>query len=267
MSDKNSNQNTTNKIALANIDLPDSVDHAIENVSTPLTKNVGQTFGDLWYLVFGGISQAAEKRKLKYSADLTAFKNELDEKINQIPDDKRVEPNMQTVCPALENSKYCVESEELRTMFANLISRSMNKDYLSSIHPSFADILKQMSPLDAQNLLLFKDKFSIPICDIHLTLDGQRGYSCLFKNFFIANKEQDDFDLQAQSISSLIHFGLVAIPALETFTNKDYLKDFENHYFFQGFKIYLPEQIGKITLSEHKVDITPLGQAFIKACL
>ena len=29
---------------------------------THLSKNIGQTFGDIWYLVFGSISQAADKK-------------------------------------------------------------------------------------------------------------------------------------------------------------------------------------------------------------
>lgn len=135
--------NNTNQTSLINVELPSSIDHAVENLTKPITTNIGQTFGDLWFLVFGGISQAAENRKLKYANDLENFKEEVESKINEIPEEKRVEPNLQTVAPALENSKYCVESEQLRTMFANLISRSMNKVYSQYIHPSFADILKK----------------------------------------------------------------------------------------------------------------------------
>lgn len=62
---------TTNKIGLINLpDMPDSVDNALNNLSDLPTKNIGQTFGDLWYLVFGGISHAADKRRLRYSVDL-----------------------------------------------------------------------------------------------------------------------------------------------------------------------------------------------------
>lgn len=106
------------------------------------------------FLVFGGISQLAEKRKMKYAIELDKFKKELEEKIEQIPQEKHVEANMQTVGPTLENSKYCMESEEIRKAFANLVSRSLHQDYSKYIHPSFADMLKQMRSGETGNLLL-----------------------------------------------------------------------------------------------------------------
>jgi len=262
-----SENSTTNKNALVNVELPEFVDKAGENLTTPVTTNIGQTFGDLWFLVFGGISQSAAKRKLKYAVELEAFKSEVESKIDAIPEEKRIEPNMQTVGPALENSKYCVESEEIRTAFANLISRSMNQDYSQYVHPSFADILKQMSPLDAQNLVLFKDKRSYPICDIHYQKDGVSGYTVVFSNLFIANDKQSNFELQAQSISSLIRFGLVEIPAYASLTDKSSYDSFEINPLYNLMKSMIPHQVRKAVLNKKKIDMTPLGEAFIRACL
>ena len=132
------------------IDLvPDSVDNAVKNITNKPTQNIGTTLADIWYLVFGGISQAAEKRKLKYSYALQEFEKELKDKISKIPKDKLIEPDIQIVAPALESAKYCVEKEELRHLFSNLISSSMNTEYCDFIHPSFPLILKQLSVFDA----------------------------------------------------------------------------------------------------------------------
>ena len=57
---------------------------------------------------------------------LENYNRELHEKIEAIPNEKRVEPDIQIVAPALEASKYCVEKEELREMFVNLIASSMS---------------------------------------------------------------------------------------------------------------------------------------------
>ena len=259
--------NTSNKNSLVNVELPDFVDQAGENLTKSLTTNAGQTFGDIWFLVFGGISQLAEKRKFKYAVELDKFKKELEEKIDEIPEEKRVEPNMQTVGPALENSKYCVESEEIRKAFANLISRSLNQDYSEYIHPSFADMLKQMSPLDAQNLILFKTQKSHPICDIHCKQNDLSGYKVIFSNLFLANSEQTNYDLQTQSISSLVRFGLVNIPENSSLANQELYNEFETNALYLSLKEEIPEEFGKITLKKKNVDITPLGEMFIKACL
>lgn len=262
-----SDNNTTNKNSLINIELPDFVDHAGENLTKQVTTNAGQTFGDIWFLVFGGISQLAEKRKLKYAAELDRFRKELEEKIEQIPQEKRVEANMQTVGPALENSKYCMETEEIRQAFANLISRSLHQDYSKYIHPSFADMLKQMSPIDAQNLMIFKEQKSYPICDIHYTKKGSQGYSVIFNNLFLANTVQTNYDLQTQSISSLIRFGLVDIPEFSSLANQTLYDEFETNAMFLSMKMGIPEEVGTVTLKKKKIDITPLGEMFIKACL
>lgn len=262
-----SEDNGTTKKSLINLELPDFVDKAGENLTAPVTTNAGQTFGDICFLVFGGISHLAEKRKLKYAVELEKFKKELDEKINTIPEEKRIEPNMQTVGPALENSKYCVESEEIRKAFANLISRSMNQDYFQYVHPSFADMLKQMSPLDAQNLLLFKMKKSYPICDVHYEKHDSPGYRTIFHDLFIANCQQDNYELQAQSISSLLRFGLVNIPATSSLADSTLYDEFETNPIYLALKAGIPEEIGKVTLKRKKIDITLLGEAFIRACL
>lgn len=259
-------ENDTNN-GLLSVNLPEFVNNAGENLTKPVTINAGQTFGDIWFLVFGGISQLAEKRKLAYAIELEKFKKELEEQINAIPEEKRVEANMQTVGPALENSKYCVESEEIRKAFANLIARSMNQDYSQYVHPSFADMLKQMSPLDAQNLLLFKKQKTYPICDIHYQKNDSSGYNVIFSNLFISNSNQTNYELQKQSISSLMRLGLVEIPGFTSLVNQSLYNDFETNPMYLSLKNGIPEEIGKITLKKKSIDITPLGETFIRACL
>lgn len=145
------------------IDLvPDSVDNAVKNITDKPTQNIGTTLADIWYLVFGSISQAAEKRKLKYAYALQEFEKELKEKISKIPEDKLVEPDIQVIAQALDAAKYCADKEELRRMYSNLISSSLNLDTIDYVHPSFANIIKQLSPQDAKLL----QRFSIRLCFI-----------------------------------------------------------------------------------------------------
>ena len=62
-----------------------------------LTKAIGSTVSDIWFLVFGGIGHLAEKRKLRYAVELENYNRELHEKIEAIPNEKRVEPDIQIV--------------------------------------------------------------------------------------------------------------------------------------------------------------------------
>lgn len=135
--------------------LTEPIANSAKNITDKPTQNIGTTLADIWYLVFGGISQTAEKRKLKYSYALQEFENELKEKINNIPTEKIVEPDIQLVAKALEEAKYCMDKEELRNMFSSLISSSMNKDI--NVSPIIINIVSNLSHLDAKILNYYFD--------------------------------------------------------------------------------------------------------------
>lgn len=59
---------------------------------------------------------------------------------------------------ALESAKYCIEKDELRKMFIDLISSLLNSDYNNYLHPSFPQILKQLSPFDARLIQMIYKK-------------------------------------------------------------------------------------------------------------
>ncbi len=190
------------------MNLPNSIDKAISNITDPLTRNMGQTFGDIWYLVFGAVSHVADKREMRYSIDLEKYQSELSDAINSIPDDKRIEPTIHVTAQALENSKYCISSAILRKMFVNLISGTMNADLEPHIHPSFPEILKQLSKTDALVLQLLKQHTDLPIANIGIYTDEKR-YSIISPNVcpFVPN----DISVSqcSISISSLERAGIV----------------------------------------------------------
>lgn len=183
-------------ITLLNAEMPESVDKALTNLTEQPTKAVGNTIADIWFLVFGGIGHLAEKRKLRYAAELEKYSNELKEKVENIPGEKRVEADMQIVAPALEASKYCVEKEELRSMFVNLIASSMNSDKMNDVHPIFTDIICKLSPIDAT---LFKTLTNIGSTDSLLDIN-----ECIFWKISV---NRISFSLAVLEQLGLITFG------------------------------------------------------------
>lgn len=175
------------------IDLvPDSVDNAVKNITDKPTQNIGTTLADIWYLVFGGISQAAEKRKLKYSYALQEFEKELQEKMTKIPKGKLVEPNIQVIAQALDAAKYCVDKEELREMYTNLISSTLNSDTENYVHPCFANIIKHLSVHDAitlQNISYTTDTLSTSESDEETLIS----YTVLEREGLISVKNRSDY--------------------------------------------------------------------------
>ena len=253
-------------IYMPKLELPDSVNTVIENTTGELTTNAGKTFGDIWFLIFGGISHTADKRRAKYAHDLSIYKQELSDSISKIPKDKQIEPSLQITAQALENSKYSIEEKELREMFTSLVSNSMNSDFLNHIHPSFAEIIKQMSVIDARLLKKFKvAHFSgIPICNYCVSTPGKPGYSIALENVFLELPEIS-LEICSTSISSLERLGLIQIPSDIYLNAPEYYDIFKQHSQCHLIQKEFPN--AEISIQNRVAKLTPLGQSFVRVCI
>lgn len=253
---------------LLNVDLPPSVDNAIKNLTDEPTTKAGKTFGDIWELVFGYISFVAEKRRIKYKQALSLYEQELSESISKIPDNKRIDPSVQITAQALENSKYCIEDKELRQMFTSLICNSMNSDYSGFVHPSFAEIIKQMSVLDAKIISLFKNKkgsyIRLPVCKYSLNLLNSPSYIDVPDHIFLELPDTD-FRLCSQSLSSLSRLGLLEISYSKKLDTPNVYDKFLQHPAYKFAKENIP--FASVKMIEGIVQATPLGMSFINICV
>ena len=247
------------------VEMPESINNAIKNISDLPTKNVGQTLSDCWFLIFGGVSQLAEKRKLKYAKELESFKSSLEEKIASIPEQNRLNANTQIVMPALDSAKYCVEETVLREMFANLISCSIDNRKNSLVHPSFCDILKSLTPLDVKNLLLIDHNILLPICNIiHYDSEQQSHFNLTLQNLFFMNPECQVYEQQSLSIGSLLRHGLVEIPATQSISDPTAYTVYENCDELIQIKNEYPNE--KFGLQKNLIRLTPFGCSFMDVC-
>lgn len=250
------------------IKLSKSIDNAIKNLTHKPTKYMGTTLADVWYIVFGGISQIADKRKIKYSIELEKYRQEINSSVSLIPYDKKVEPSIQIAAVALENSKYSVEIPILRRMFAALIANSMNIDYSDIAHPAFAEIIKQLSVLDATVIRMFKmhDGNNIPVCRYVRT--GKNGsYSVLAHHLFIP----DTTDLEinsfkyAESLTSLERLGLITVDYDTQIDDDSVYENLLNSPLLQSFKSDCPEH--EIVVHKGVATLTLFGYSFVQVCI
>ncbi len=249
--------------------IPDSVDNAIKNLTDEPTRTAAHTLSDIWYLVFGGISHIADKRRMRYAHNLDCLRHELANKINKIPADKQIEPNIQVTAQALEDSKYCVESKQLREMFSNLIANSMNADYAMVAHPAYAGVIKQMSPTDARVLKAIPPKYLIPIVD-YVIEDKRSGFTeTQYSNIYIPFLPGLDILKQATSISSLSRLGILNIDTELKITDESAYEPYEHEPVFKEFsqKIYRYNPSKVATLRKYCGRLTPFGENFVQVCL
>jgi hypothetical protein len=254
------------------------------------SNGIVQTINDIWELVFGDFHHFVEKKRALHEKDLNDFKEKINKEIGNIPTENLQEPSFNIIAPALEASKYYIENEVIRGMFAKLIGSSMDSQKTNQVHSSYVEILKQLSPLDAQNLTILKTGEE-PIIEYRLTHLDDSSYQTLFTNVFLSNSDNQDIDLNAISLSNISRLGLSII------SYDEFLSDSSMYSTFKATKKYeelsknvamkkaaydrynsLPEErqpssqlieslkYHKLSIKEGIVRLTPLGKSFVNVC-
>lgn len=191
-----------------------------------------ESLTQIWTLTLGRFSDDAyQKYKIKQTANLEKYANEVKSGIEKIPEENIQEPKMSVVGPALEASKFYIEEDEIRGMFAKLIASSMDKTQSINIHPSFVEIIKVLSPLDAQNLYYLYHNSDETISQIKVNFESG-GYRILNTHIFLGNPDCQDNVLIEPSIDNLIRLKLVDVTYSEYKTAENaYEKHFLDHLF------------------------------------
>ena len=238
------------------------VKETIHNLSSPLTKVFGERLADILDLIFTPI----EKLKIYKDHKIELFKKKLEEEINKIPEEKRITPPLQIIGPAVEGAKFYIEREELRNMFAILIASSMNIEKCQLIHPSYIEIIKQLSPLDAVNMSFFLDSHFYHMVDY--ALDEDVNFPILSNVSLGISASNDIYDISI-SLTNLIRLGLL---------EKDVTVNLQtpNEYFddkiISQLKIVfddnknIDEFRNSIKVNSSLIRITSYGIFFITAC-
>lgn len=276
MSDEKNSGNTFNINAV-----PSCIDEPVKAVLNPGANQIGTLFGDLLAMATSKIHFSAEKMRLQQAHDLEEFKKSRSDKLSAKPEECLVEPRMQVVGPAVENAKYCMDEPKIREMFQNLLANAADERYQSKVHPSFSAIIAQMSPLDAENLSLFRKKEVYPIARYKFNLSGGGEYVS-FTHCFLVNskmKTADELELQAASLSSLERQGLIEIIYGQLLLDKTVYEPFENTEIMQRSRITLsiyqamenentPDDMRHTSVTQQNgiVKLTPFGKEFTQVC-
>lgn len=90
----------------------------------------------------------------------------LAQKLEQVSPDKIVTPKTYVAVPAIHAISYSMDSDELRNLYANLLAKSMNIDTKNAVHPAYIEIIKQLSPTDAQVFNEISNTFAFACADL-----------------------------------------------------------------------------------------------------
>lgn len=196
----------------------------------------------------------------------------LKDKLALVPQEKLVEPEAYVAVPAMQQLLYCQDNEALRNLYANLLSSSMNIDKKWQVHPSFVDIIKQITPDEAKNMNSipnFKNNF-MPLIDVQLfdkNSAGKGGHQLFVTNF--TNIGIDIIERKnniCAYVDNLVRLKLLEIPATYHLTDISEYKPLEEHPILQAMIPEEYKQVYDIRYRHKALQITNFGLLFKNVC-
>lgn len=197
----------------------------------------------------------------------------LAQKLEHVGEDKIVTPEGYVAVPAIQAISYSMDSEELRNLYANLLAKAMNSDTKDMVHPSFVEIIKQMSPIDSLVFKTIMQRESNPLINLVYEKVEDPDFP-IPTEFEIIAKNISDIDVApiefvSLSIDNLVKQNLISIPSDSAYSKDNiYDKLLKSQYYLSQSKSH-PNKPDGFVFSHQKrmIEKTNLGMSFYKICV
>ncbi|MBD5540663.1 MAG: DUF4393 domain-containing protein [Lachnospiraceae bacterium] len=128
------------------------IDKIYEDAIQPLAQATGATIAMPIEALNAALSEVKKWINEKnYSVKLQeALYERLLRQLQDVTPEKIITPDRFIVVPLLRDMNYAIDSEIICQLYASLLATNMNSDTKNMAHPSFIQIIEQLSPLDAK---------------------------------------------------------------------------------------------------------------------
>ncbi|MCL2409301.1 MAG: DUF4393 domain-containing protein [Oscillospiraceae bacterium] len=200
----------------------------------------------------------------------------LEQKLQNVSLDKISSPEAYIGVPALQYISYCVDSEELRDMYAELLAKSMNEATRNGVHPSFVEIIKQLCP-DEARIMKIVDSV-VPVITVRYENRKGDGYDIL-RNFSNIGEEagcEYPYNIP-QYLDNMERLGIISTNVLGSLLDKSVYAPLKNHpsvkaleaHYVQNEPQYLETVDGEVSVqfNERYYYLTDFGRSFKTICI
>lgn len=191
---------------------------------------------------------------------------DLRNKINRVVDsDIEITPTtLPILASATEALLYAEQEPNLKEMFEDLIVNTIDKT--KTTHPSFVEILKQISGSEAILLKCILTLNIYPLANIIINQDNN-GYITVFRNLinlyqddeFIVNDELPTF------IDNWVRLGLVSVNTDVFFTDDKRYESFYHNPIYLDINKKNQDRLENIELQKGILEVTNFGKSFARA--
>lgn len=252
------------------VPIPEST---VENLINPAAESTGNALETIVESIFHFSLDGLRRYNIVKDKDLNDFYNKVNGKTAKIPIENRDDSKMGLALKSIEDSRYQLNEDIMREMFANILSSTLDNRKNDRVSPVFSHILSNITKKEAEFLSkLNQNGRALPLVSIEQYDDFGRSITPI-KNIVLFD---DNHDLTCQkTLDMLSLFELIKIDPntnLGSSKYKDMYARFEASQFYSDIKGSLPQEISGFTfvdtsIIEGRVTVSDLGIDFIDIVL
>lgn len=249
---------------------PNVIEQVYQDLAQPGVQAVGKALGTVFEFSTSfllPVKLLNEKFKLNFAKRLDEYKAKLEE----IPEKKRCEVHPQIGTPIVEKLSYTT-TDEIADLFTTLLANASNGDKANLAHPSFVNMIGQLSTDEARIIKYLSNTLDIiPYCSFRAISKKDRGGFVTIKDhltllpYCIPLEYPQNVNAY---LSNLVSLGIL-IDKVELYkiNNIEYDKICTKND-LEGLKQRLvPVRFKDIEVSKSYYEVTPFGRLFINACI
>ena len=237
-------------------------------LAKPIATSIGEASKTLLDGVFHLAFDPIRKFNIQREAYLERFKIEVQTSVQTIPEKYQDDSKIGLVLKSIEDSKYQLNSDELRAMFTRLITVTLDSRANSSISPKFSAIISEMSPREARLLEMIYYNTASLVPFVRLKAENKSTYSSkkLGNGFLLLDDHSEN--------SMSLELSLLESANLITFHEDTRL--IHSHFadIFTEFRSFFPEDLNtflpdisdeeELVFEHSYYSLTELGESFCK---
>lgn len=247
------------------VEIPESLDKATGNLLNKPSATLGQIVSTALEYWYNTAMLPMQRYNMAARAELDKYAKELDDKIKNIPEDRRTESSVNILGPAIDGLKYNLNEEHIKELFTNIIVSDMDITTKNKVLPSYIEIVKQLSKDDALFLKELGEakKDSFWVIDFRLAAE-ESGYQKL-SQYYCTEKNGQKI---AQKLNPIIVDNLKRLNLID-FNFGESFVDSKNYDFLfeEAQKDYAIEETMKFKKGDGVFRITEYGMNFLKICI
>jgi hypothetical protein len=204
------------------------------------------------------------------------FEDDMADRLSDVPEEDWVLPRGSIAGPAIQGLGFTVEEPELREMYLNLLATASDTRVARSAHPSFADVIRQLTAEEARDLpdvVATGDIKTHPIVEIRrqsIGPDEGGGYIPLATH--VLNWHENDQPIAAPEralwVDNWIRLGLVTVDYGAKLTQEERYSWVETTpLLVEARKQHDTAELKRIEYQLGVLRVTDFGQAFARVVI